>query len=82
MMGRGWSASASDASTRPVPLLFIPRPYISATRWAGPARSCRASHAPAAKASTHNASTIARVTPRKSASGLPTASGSDSEALE
>ena len=81
-MTRGWSARAIDASTRPVPLLFIPRPNISEVRWAGVAFSSHEIDQPAANASTHKATTRPSVTTRKSRSGSATAWGSETEALE
>src|SRR5271166_6479017 len=72
---RGWSASASEAITSPVPLLFIPSPNISATRRSRAARNSRARDHPAANIRTQRPTTIASVATRKSGSGRAIAWG-------
>jgi len=65
----------------PVPLLFMPRPNISAVCSDGSARSSRATSQPDAKATTQKPTAMASIAPKNSGAKSASAPGRVAEAL-
>ena len=81
-MTRGYETSTREARTSPVPLLFMPSPYISETRSAWSTLKRRLYPYPEAKAVKQRPVVMANVTTKKSKSRSATAWGSEIDPFE